>query len=212
MHFRSRCWLFHLLWVDSFYVRMVEKNLGCAMNHQQHCYSRMTYYSPLKKYIVRFNPATWKHKKEKKEYNFLMLIVLEAKRPSSTLKTWKQRLFLQYTFCWYVQLETYSAIDAPWQAIYTLTVPMPKHQKDRHTQTPQAKKISCWIQRAQTQKRVQNQMAASTYFLLVAFLALVTSQSIASDPSPLQDFCVADKYSPGMRALALTHAMFLSMV
>ncbi|AQK50322.1 putative germin-like protein 12-4 [Zea mays] len=39
-------------------------------------------------------------------------------------------------------------------------------------------------------------MAASTYFLLVAFLALVTSQSIASDPSPLQDFCVADKYSP----------------
>jgi hypothetical protein len=133
MHFRSRCWLFHLLWVDSFYVRMVEKNLGCAMNHQQHCYSRMTYYSPLKKYIVRFNPATWKHKKEKKEYNFLMLIVLEAKRPSSTLKTWKQRLFLQYTFCWYVQLETYSAIDAPWQAIYTLTVPMPKHQKDRHT-------------------------------------------------------------------------------
>jgi hypothetical protein len=55
-------------------------------------------------------------------------------------------------------------------------------------------------------------MAALTYFLLVAFLALVTSQAIASDPSPLQDFCVADKYSPGMRALALTHVVFLSMV
>ncbi|PWZ28686.1 Germin-like protein 12-2 [Zea mays] len=39
-------------------------------------------------------------------------------------------------------------------------------------------------------------MAASTYLLLVAFLALLTSQAIASDPSPLQDFCVADKHSP----------------
>ncbi|AQK50333.1 putative germin-like protein 12-4 [Zea mays] len=38
-------------------------------------------------------------------------------------------------------------------------------------------------------------MAASTV-LLVAFLALVTSHAIASDPSPLQDFCVADKDSP----------------
>jgi hypothetical protein len=52
-------------------------------------------------------------------------------------------------------------------------------------------------------------MAASTYFLLVAFLALVTSHAIASDPSPLQDFCVADKDSPGMRALVLTYAVFL---
>jgi hypothetical protein len=51
-------------------------------------------------------------------------------------------------------------------------------------------------------------MAASTYFL-VAFLALVTSHAIASDPSPLQDFCVADKDSPGMRALVLTYAVFL---
>ncbi|CAO2176226.1 unnamed protein product [Urochloa humidicola] len=39
-------------------------------------------------------------------------------------------------------------------------------------------------------------MAASYYFLLAAFLALVASQVIASDPSPLQDFCVADMYSP----------------
>ncbi|PWZ28682.1 putative germin-like protein 12-4 [Zea mays] len=53
-----------------------------------------------------------------------------------------------------------------------------------------------FAKRAQTQTRVQNQMAASTYFLLVAFLALVTSHAIASDPSPLQDFCVADKDSP----------------
>jgi hypothetical protein len=43
-------------------------------------------------------------------------------------------------------------------------------------------------------------MAASTYLLLVAFLALLTSQAIASDPSPLQDLCVADKHSPGMCA------------
>ncbi|GJN09435.1 hypothetical protein PR202_ga27441 [Eleusine coracana subsp. coracana] len=39
-------------------------------------------------------------------------------------------------------------------------------------------------------------MASSTCFLLVVVLALITSQAIASDPSPLQDFCVADKYSP----------------
>ncbi|XP_008778966.1 putative germin-like protein 2-1 [Phoenix dactylifera] len=31
--------------------------------------------------------------------------------------------------------------------------------------------------------------------LLLAFLALVSSHAIASDPSPLQDFCVADKTS-----------------
>jgi hypothetical protein len=51
-------------------------------------------------------------------------------------------------------------------------------------------------------------MAASTV-LLVAFLALVTSHAIASDPSPLQDFCVADKDSPGMSAFLLTQAVFL---
>ncbi|CAL4997183.1 unnamed protein product [Urochloa decumbens] len=39
-------------------------------------------------------------------------------------------------------------------------------------------------------------MVASSYFLLAVFLALASSQAIASDPSPLQDFCVADKYSP----------------
>ncbi|XP_020089206.1 germin-like protein 8-2 isoform X2 [Ananas comosus] len=33
-------------------------------------------------------------------------------------------------------------------------------------------------------------------FLLLALFALVFSQAIASDPSPLQDFCVADKNSP----------------
>ncbi|CAO2205981.1 unnamed protein product [Urochloa humidicola] len=37
---------------------------------------------------------------------------------------------------------------------------------------------------------------AASYFLLAAFLAMVTSQAIASDPSPLQDFCVADMHSP----------------
>nr|CAB3482355.1 unnamed protein product [Digitaria exilis] len=37
---------------------------------------------------------------------------------------------------------------------------------------------------------------ATSYFLLAVFLALVTSQAIASDPSPLQDFCVADKDFP----------------
>ncbi|CAL4997175.1 unnamed protein product [Urochloa decumbens] len=44
-------------------------------------------------------------------------------------------------------------------------------------------------------------MASSSYFLLAVFLALASSRAIASDPSPLQDFCVADKYSPGMYAL-----------
>ncbi|CAO2189510.1 unnamed protein product [Urochloa humidicola] len=39
-------------------------------------------------------------------------------------------------------------------------------------------------------------MASSSFFLLSALLALVASGAIASDPSPLQDFCVADKDSP----------------
>ncbi|KAM0921896.1 hypothetical protein ACQ4PT_006535 [Festuca glaucescens] len=40
-------------------------------------------------------------------------------------------------------------------------------------------------------------MASSSFFLvLAAFLALVSWQAIASDPSPLQDFCVVDKNSP----------------
>ncbi|CAO2209945.1 unnamed protein product [Urochloa humidicola] len=39
-------------------------------------------------------------------------------------------------------------------------------------------------------------MAASSYLLLAVFLALASSQAIASDPSPLQDFCVADMDSP----------------
>ena len=52
-------------------------------------------------------------------------------------------------------------------------------------------------------------MAPATYFLLVSFLALVTSQAIASDPSPLQDFCVADIHSPGIHALTLNNALCL---
>ncbi|KQJ95100.1 germin-like protein 8-7 [Brachypodium distachyon] len=40
-------------------------------------------------------------------------------------------------------------------------------------------------------------MASSSSFLLLAsLLAMVSWQAIASDPSPLQDFCVADKDSP----------------
>ncbi|KAL6843376.1 hypothetical protein ACP4OV_027089 [Aristida adscensionis] len=39
-------------------------------------------------------------------------------------------------------------------------------------------------------------MASAAFFLVpVALLALLSSQAIASDPSPLQDFCVADKDS-----------------
>jgi hypothetical protein len=41
-------------------------------------------------------------------------------------------------------------------------------------------------------------MATPSYFLLAVFLALVASHAIASDPSPLQDFCVADEHSPGI--------------
>jgi hypothetical protein len=46
---------------------------------------------------------------------------------------------------------------------------------------------------------------ATSYILLAALLALVSWQAVASDPSPLQDFCVADKYSPGK--YILTHAL-----
>jgi CheY-like chemotaxis protein len=52
----------------------------------------------------------------------------------------------------------------------------------------------------------QAQMASS-YFLLAAVLAMVTSQALASDPSPLQDFCVADMHSPGMNALTFIFLM-----
>ena len=42
-------------------------------------------------------------------------------------------------------------------------------------------------------------MASSSSFLvLAALLALGSWQAIASDPSPLQDFCVVDKNSPGI--------------
>ena len=44
-----------------------------------------------------------------------------------------------------------------------------------------------------------HQMASSTTFLVLStVLALLSCQVIASDPSPLQDFCVADKESHGM--------------
>jgi hypothetical protein len=41
-------------------------------------------------------------------------------------------------------------------------------------------------------------MASSSSLLVLAiFIAFVSWQAIASDPSPLQDFCVVDKKSPG---------------
>uniref|UniRef100_A0A453JB47 Uncharacterized protein n=1 Tax=Aegilops tauschii subsp. strangulata TaxID=200361 RepID=A0A453JB47_AEGTS len=50
----------------------------------------------------------------------------------------------------------------------------------------------------ETQEREKDQMASSSSFLLLAvLLALVSWQATASDPSPLQDFCVADMNSPG---------------
>ncbi|KAE8818492.1 germin-like protein 4c [Hordeum vulgare] len=40
-------------------------------------------------------------------------------------------------------------------------------------------------------------MASSpTFLLLVALFALISWQAVASDPGPLQDFCVADMHSP----------------
>ena len=39
--------------------------------------------------------------------------------------------------------------------------------------------------------------SSSSFLLLAALLALVSWQATASDPSPLQDFCVADMNSPG---------------
>lgn len=38
-------------------------------------------------------------------------------------------------------------------------------------------------------------MASQLFFL--AFLAITSSIALASDPSPLQDFCVADPNNPG---------------
>ncbi|KAL6659412.1 hypothetical protein ACP70R_003452 [Stipagrostis hirtigluma subsp. patula] len=39
-------------------------------------------------------------------------------------------------------------------------------------------------------------MASFNFLLLTVLAALITSPAMASDPSPLQDFCVADKDSP----------------
>uniref|UniRef100_A0A0D9X561 Germin-like protein n=1 Tax=Leersia perrieri TaxID=77586 RepID=A0A0D9X561_9ORYZ len=46
--------------------------------------------------------------------------------------------------------------------------------------------------------KIESQMASTSSFcLLAALLALISwQQAIASDPSPLQDFCVADMHSP----------------
>jgi hypothetical protein len=41
-------------------------------------------------------------------------------------------------------------------------------------------------------------MASSNFLLLTVLLGLAASGAMASDPSPLQDFCVADKDSHGM--------------
>lgn len=49
--------------------------------------------------------------------------------------------------------------------------------------------------------------------LLLTLLALAFSQVIASDPSPLQDFCVADKNSPGIYVYILFFLLlFLSFL
>ena len=53
-------------------------------------------------------------------------------------------------------------------------------------------------------------MAAFSYFLVAAFVALVASQAIASDPSPLQDFCVADVHSPGIYAFTQSFSDLLA--
>ena len=37
----------------------------------------------------------------------------------------------------------------------------------------------------------------AAHFLFLALLALASSHAIASDPSQLQDFCVADRKSDG---------------
>lgn len=42
------------------------------------------------------------------------------------------------------------------------------------------------------------------HILFLALLALAASQAIASDPSSLQDFCVADKMSQGTNILSLS--------
>jgi hypothetical protein len=56
--------------------------------------------------------------------------------------------------------------------------------------------------------------SSSSYFLLfAAILAASSWQAMASDPSPLQDFCVADNSSRGMSLiLASVHIRILSCV
>ena len=41
-------------------------------------------------------------------------------------------------------------------------------------------------------------MASSNFYLLSVLLIMIASGARATDPTPLQDFCVADKDSPGM--------------
>ncbi|ERN07533.1 hypothetical protein AMTR_s00154p00044230 [Amborella trichopoda] len=44
---------------------------------------------------------------------------------------------------------------------------------------------------------------------LVPFLSLIVSQAFASDPSPLQDFCVADNNSQGKHLMMLIYEVKL---
>lgn len=51
-------------------------------------------------------------------------------------------------------------------------------------------------------------MASSSFLLLATLLAMASWQGMASDPSPLQDFCVADMHSPGIQTLSFIFELF----
>jgi hypothetical protein len=59
------------------------------MNHQQHCYSRMTYYSPLKKIYSTLQPSHLKTQKRKERIQFLNVNCARSKETKQHVENLK---------------------------------------------------------------------------------------------------------------------------
>jgi hypothetical protein len=61
-------------------------------------------------------------------------------------------------------------------------------------------------------KDKENSSMASQFLLLGVLLTLTCSVALASDPGPLQDFCVADKNSSGIHIIFLYTTKCISSI
>jgi hypothetical protein len=95
-------------------------------------------------------------------------------------------LYLTSSFC-FLYGHTHTALLQLYKSTLSASS---KHQPPTNTQQA--------TQEKHNQKAYKEMAFSSSFLVLAALLALVPWQGIASDPSPLQDFCVADKKSPGI--------------